>query len=130
MTRRALFALAAAAVLDPDRLLYVPGKKLISIPKPQPDCRHLRFRKQAFAGKPLGFRVRVYPRSLADAAQALVLQGILNTPAMLEVIERRIIETAETTALGQFYSWPEFQHVLSDARPLPQPAPPSAAPPA
>ena len=34
MTRRALFAMAAAAVLDPERLLWKPGK-LISIPKPQ-----------------------------------------------------------------------------------------------
>lgn len=36
MTRRALFALAAAALLDPERLLFIPGKKLISIPKPAP----------------------------------------------------------------------------------------------
>ena len=35
MTRRALFALAAAALLDPERLLWKPGK-LISIPKPRP----------------------------------------------------------------------------------------------
>lgn len=33
MTRRALFALAAAAVLDPERLLWRPGAKLVSIPK-------------------------------------------------------------------------------------------------
>jgi hypothetical protein len=33
LTRRALFAMAAAAVLDPERLLYVPGKKHISIPR-------------------------------------------------------------------------------------------------
>jgi hypothetical protein len=36
MNRRAfLAALAAGLVLDPERLLYVPGKKLISIPKPR-----------------------------------------------------------------------------------------------
>jgi hypothetical protein len=34
MTRRSLFAVFAAAVIDPERLLWVPGKKLISIPKP------------------------------------------------------------------------------------------------
>ena len=35
MHRRAfLSSLIAAAVLDPERLLWVPGKKLISIPKP------------------------------------------------------------------------------------------------
>ena len=34
MTRRALFAMLAAAVLDPDRLIWRPGAKLISIPKP------------------------------------------------------------------------------------------------
>ncbi len=34
-TRRGfLAALIGAAVLDPERLLWVPGKKLISIPKP------------------------------------------------------------------------------------------------
>lgn len=36
MTRRALFGLMAAAALDPEKLLWVPGKKLISIPKPGP----------------------------------------------------------------------------------------------
>ena len=35
MTRRALFGLMAAAALDPEKLLWVPGKKLISIPKPE-----------------------------------------------------------------------------------------------
>ncbi len=35
MNRRSFLAsLAAAFVVDPERLLYVPGKKLISIPKP------------------------------------------------------------------------------------------------
>lgn len=38
MTRRSLFSLGAAALagfaLDPERALFVPGKKLISIPKP------------------------------------------------------------------------------------------------
>ncbi len=35
MNRRGfLGAFLAAAVLDPERLLYVPGKKLISIPAP------------------------------------------------------------------------------------------------
>jgi hypothetical protein len=41
MTRRGLFgmlgAAVAAATLDPERLLWEPGKKLISIPKPDPD---------------------------------------------------------------------------------------------
>ena len=35
MNRRGfLSALVGAAVLDPERLLWIPGKKLISIPKP------------------------------------------------------------------------------------------------
>jgi hypothetical protein len=39
LTRRGLLsalmaAAAGAAVIDPERLLWVPGKKLISIPKP------------------------------------------------------------------------------------------------
>jgi hypothetical protein len=35
-TRRGfLAALAAGFVIDPERLLWVPGKKLISIPKPR-----------------------------------------------------------------------------------------------
>jgi hypothetical protein len=34
MTRRSLFGILAAAVaIDPERLLWAPGKKLISIPK-------------------------------------------------------------------------------------------------
>lgn len=40
MTRRSLFSLGAAALagyaLDPERALFVPGKKLISIPRPAP----------------------------------------------------------------------------------------------
>lgn len=40
MNRRGFFgalaAIAAAATLDPERLLWVPGKKLISIPAPAP----------------------------------------------------------------------------------------------
>ena len=32
MNRRAFLSLAAAAALDPDRLLWIPGRKLISIP--------------------------------------------------------------------------------------------------
>lgn len=36
MNRRSfLAALAGAFVADPERLLWVPGKKMISIPKPQ-----------------------------------------------------------------------------------------------
>lgn len=36
MSRRSfLAAMAAAFVADPERLLWVPGQKLISIPKPQ-----------------------------------------------------------------------------------------------
>ena len=36
VTRRSfLAALIGAATLDPERLLWVPGKKLISIPKPR-----------------------------------------------------------------------------------------------
>lgn len=37
MNRRAfLSALAATFVIDPERALFVPGRKLISIPKPTP----------------------------------------------------------------------------------------------
>jgi len=39
MTRRALLALLTGAALDPERLLYRPGRKLISIPHP-PAFRH------------------------------------------------------------------------------------------
>ncbi len=34
MTRRALLSLLAGAALDPERLLWRPGAKLISIPRP------------------------------------------------------------------------------------------------
>lgn len=36
MTRRALLSMLALAVADPDRLIWQPGRKLISIPKPTP----------------------------------------------------------------------------------------------
>jgi hypothetical protein len=35
LTRRAILAALAGAALDPERLLYRPGAKLISIPAPQ-----------------------------------------------------------------------------------------------
>jgi len=38
MNRRSFLSLfAASAVLDPERLLWVPGRKLISIPTPTPE---------------------------------------------------------------------------------------------
>jgi len=36
MTRRALFSMLALAAVDPERLVWVPGRKHISIPVPQP----------------------------------------------------------------------------------------------
>ena len=42
MTRRALFGLLAAAALDPERLVWTPGRKLISIPAPLYDVRLIR----------------------------------------------------------------------------------------
>ena len=36
MNRRSFLAAALAATLDPEKLLWVPGRKLISIPKRQP----------------------------------------------------------------------------------------------
>ena len=35
LTRRELFGLLAAAVVDPERLLWRPGERLISIPAPR-----------------------------------------------------------------------------------------------
>lgn len=50
INRRALFktllgGIAAAATLDPEKLLWVPGQKMISIPAPTPP---LAFHKDAF----------------------------------------------------------------------------------
>ena len=36
MTRRALLSMLALAAVDPERLIWQPGRKLISIPKPAP----------------------------------------------------------------------------------------------
>ena len=46
MTRRGLLAVLAGAVLDPERLVWVPGRKLISIPAPRPidNLAYLRWR--------------------------------------------------------------------------------------
>ena len=42
MTRRALLSMLTAAIADPERLVWQPGAKLISIPKPKPRfARHL-----------------------------------------------------------------------------------------
>lgn len=42
MTRRSLFAsLLATAAMDPEKLLWVPGKKFISVPKPRPHIFYL-----------------------------------------------------------------------------------------
>ena len=41
MTRRSLFALAAAFALDPERALWVPGSRLVSVPKPRMPDRWL-----------------------------------------------------------------------------------------
>lgn len=47
MNRRSFLAsLLATATLDPERLLWTPGRKLISIPKPTPG---IWFRKDAFS---------------------------------------------------------------------------------
>ena len=35
MTRRALLSMLTAAIADPERLVWQPGAKLISIPKPR-----------------------------------------------------------------------------------------------
>lgn len=67
MTRRALLSMLAAAVADPERLLWQPGRKLISIPPartgvtiavrmpvgppiyPEPGVLRLHFNRHAFA---------------------------------------------------------------------------------
>jgi hypothetical protein len=36
-----LSTVCAAAAIDPERLVWLPGKRLISIPKPRPRSRHL-----------------------------------------------------------------------------------------
>lgn len=48
LTRRGVFGLLAGAVLDPDMLIWKPGK-LISIPAPA------RYFKVFFLGSPVGF---------------------------------------------------------------------------
>lgn len=64
MTRRGLFsalagAAAAAIAYDPERALFVPGRKLISIPKPQPRMRT----SQAFLADREGMITNVVARS-------------------------------------------------------------------
>ena len=47
MTRRGLLAALAGAVADPERLVWVPGRKLISIPaklRPTYNLAYLRWR--------------------------------------------------------------------------------------
>jgi hypothetical protein len=109
MTRRALFAMAAAAVLDPEKLLWKPGK-LISIPKPT-----------VHEGWDPTLRVRIYAADPAGEPQAAVIQAILNTPEMLKLIDSRITQAEKRMGLGldRVYQWPEFQRFISEARPVP-----------
>ena len=74
MTRRVLFAVLAGAVLDPERLLWRPGARLISIPTPPPPpviTPHF---------------IRVYAHDPANASTAEVLEAILNSPGYLRDI--------------------------------------------
>ena len=58
MTRRALMAAIAGAALDPDRLLWRPGAKLISIPAPPPP-------------------LEIHPYELNTIRTAMLLAGVL-----------------------------------------------------
>lgn len=81
MNRRAFFAAlagAAAASSDPERALWVPGRKLISIPAPRP----------VYTGP-----FHVYPAMEGFALQAQVLETLINhrwatNPAIRERFDR------------------------------------------
>lgn len=62
MTRRgflaSLGAALAGATLDPEKLLWVPGARLISIPRARVDpWAHVRFARIGFAGAPIDARL-------------------------------------------------------------------------
>jgi hypothetical protein len=75
-----LGALLGTAVLDPKRLLWIPGKKLISIPRP---------------------RVRVYSNAACIAAQIeLIRPKLAGLFVMSEHLARRIDLVADQDRIG------------------------------
>lgn len=78
MTRRALLSMLALAALDPERLLWTPGRKLISIPKPQ--AVYFRF-------VPLpGHHVRIPPWNYIKSLEVLSRTGeVLSVHKVLPV---------------------------------------------
>ena len=89
MTRRGLFgilgAAVAAATLDPDRLLWVPGKKLISIPAPR-----------VFRPGP----VRVSANWPEDDDRAAVLQALMNHRYAADPLFRTLVDREPRSALA------------------------------
>ena len=80
MNRRGFLSMLAGAVLDPERLLWVPGKKLISIPKPVAKITGLIFNRNAFA-------LESEPLDLSD--WEVVDDGaVIYTSARVEAIDR------------------------------------------
>ncbi len=62
-----LLGLASAAVVDPEQLLWTPGRKLISIPKQ----RHLRHIQVTFRVAPMGNWFKRQRSCIAPAAEVL-----------------------------------------------------------
>jgi hypothetical protein len=98
VTRRGLFGIlasaAAAAVLDPERALWLPGRKLISIPAPPAFKRGDRIR----------IPVRYYPeysRALERFERdRLELISRQLWPIAGELEQRTIVDPAEAARLG------------------------------
>ena len=109
MNRRGFLAMLAGAALDPERLLWVPGRKLISIPA----LRKL---------DPFPFAViSTSPRSLACAR---VLQQLLNHRWQNDPTWRKQAQNQIARGMEQAILWDEiatgyFRELLApSARPL------------
>lgn len=72
MTRRGfLAAFAAAAVLDPEKLLWRPGEKLISIPAPRPELSVLTTRPFLEVGDIVTFGLYPERYIVTEAARSM-----------------------------------------------------------
>jgi hypothetical protein len=104
MNRRGFLVMLAGAVLDPERLLWVPGKKLISIPAPR--------KLDPF---PFGV-ISVYPGGLACAR---VLQQLLNHRWQNDPAWRKQAQNQIDRGMEQAILWDEMQVATGYFRELP-----------
>ena len=75
LNRRGFVAALMGAALDPDRLLWQPGRKFVSIPKPRVEIRVIVENQDAFYGMLTANRV-LGIRPLRFPCPEVILRGV------------------------------------------------------